>query len=167
MDYNVNKGMNYRGRLVVSIYKSLVKSKDLKHENTRLAGILGWCIEMLTASLIVNDDIMDNSVTRRGDLCWYNVEGVGLSAINDALLLENAVYALLKKHLRNTDCYVELMELFHEIMFIVFCGQTLDSLNAKKPVTAFTMETYKATVANKRAHFCLYLPFTVAIQLAG
>lgn len=167
MEYNLPKGKKNRGLITVLTYKSLVKSQDLKPENLRLAYILGWCVEMLNAFFLVNDDVMDSSITRRGQTCWHQLEDVGLTAINDALLMENAVYALLKKYFRNSDCYVELMELFHEITFITACGQNLDLLNAEKPVTTFTMDKYKATVANKTSYYTFYLPFAVAMHLAG
>ena len=35
------------------------------------ANALGWCIEWLQAYFLVADDMMDNSVTRRGQPCWY------------------------------------------------------------------------------------------------
>lgn len=42
-------------------------------------------------------------------------EGVGNIAINDAFMLEAAIYFLLKKHFRKLPCYVGLLELFHDV----------------------------------------------------
>lgn len=42
-------------------------------------------------------------------------EGVGNIAINDAFMLEGAIYYLLKKHFRKDSCYVGLLELFHDV----------------------------------------------------
>ena len=41
--------------------------------------------------------------------------GVGNIAINDAFMLEAAIYHLLKKHFRKEAYYVDLMELFLEV----------------------------------------------------
>lgn len=41
--------------------------------------------------------------------------GVGNIAINDAFMLEAAIYHLLKKHFRQEAYYVDLIELFHEV----------------------------------------------------
>jgi farnesyl diphosphate synthase len=43
---------------------------------------------------------MDSSLTRRGHICWYQKPGIGLDAINDALLLEASIYLLLKFYCR-------------------------------------------------------------------
>ena len=59
--------------------------------------------------------MMDQSVTRRDQPCWYRVEGVGLTATNDAFMLEASIYFLLKKHFRTEPYYVRLLELFHEV----------------------------------------------------
>ena len=59
--------------------------------------------------------MMDQSVTRRGQPCWYRVEGVSYIAINDSFMLEGAIYFLLKKHFRSDKCYVDLLELFHDV----------------------------------------------------
>lgn len=57
---------------------------------------------------------MDSSITRRGQDCWYRLPNVGTIAINDAFLLESAIYFLLKTHFRKQTYYVDLLEHFHE-----------------------------------------------------
>lgn len=59
--------------------------------------------------------MMDQSITRRGQPCWYRVQGVGNIAINDSFMLEGAIYHLLKKHLRSEPYYAHLLELFHDV----------------------------------------------------
>ncbi|XP_023178278.1 farnesyl pyrophosphate synthase [Drosophila hydei] len=167
MQYNVPRGKKNRGILTVLTYKNLVPAEDLTPENIKLAQYLGWCVEMLQSFFIMSDDVMDNSITRRGQKCWHRVESVGLIAINDAIMIENAMYAILKQHFSHLDCYVALMELFHEVTYITTCGQSLDLLNSNKSVSEFTMENYKAIVDNKTAHYSFYLPFALAMHLAG
>ena len=90
----------------------------------------------MQAWLLIADDIMDSSVTRRGRDCWYRrvgvlcfflwgslffiwaffyQEGVGLVAINDAFITESILYKLLKKHFRGETYYIDLVELFVEV----------------------------------------------------
>lgn len=61
---------------------------------------------------------MDQSVTRRGQPCWYKQDGVGNIAINDSFMLEAAIYHLLKSHFRQESYYVDLLELFHEVHYL-------------------------------------------------
>lgn len=110
---------------------------------------------------------MDNSTTRRGQLCWHKMERVGLIALNDALMIENVIYYLLKQYFRNMQCYVDLVELFHEITFITTCGQSLDLISSRNDVTTFTMDNYNSLVANKTSYYTFYLPVVLAMHLAG
>lgn len=63
---------------------------------------------------------MDASITRRGQPCWFRVEGVGNVAINDGCMLEMSIYFLLKKHFRKQPYYVDLLELFHDVRVASF-----------------------------------------------
>lgn len=84
----------------------------------------------LQAFFLVSDDIMDQSHTRRGQPCWFRKDKVGLIAVNDSFILESCIYLLLKKHFKATSCYVDLIELFHEVSFQTELGQLLDLLTA-------------------------------------
>lgn len=72
-------GKKNRGMAVVYTYKMLLdcknryKAKDLPAEvdKSDLARILGWCIEILQGFFLVHDDIMDQSLMRRSQPCWY------------------------------------------------------------------------------------------------
>ncbi len=50
-------------------------------------------------------------------ICYFCIcqEGIGLDAINDAFLLEGAIYRLLRRHCRGQLYYVHLLELFTEV----------------------------------------------------
>lgn len=68
--------------------------------------------------------MMDQSITRRGQPCWYRIEGVNYIAINDSFMLEAPIYFLLKKYFRAQPYYVNLLELFHEVSvscYLSFC----------------------------------------------
>ena len=69
----------------------------------------------LQAYFLVSDDIMDASITRRGQPCWYRVDGVGLMAVNDSLILEGAIFQMIRKHFRKESYYVDLIDLLHEV----------------------------------------------------
>lgn len=87
-------------------------------------------ISQLQAFFLVSDDIMDSSITRRSQLCWYRNPDIGMIAINDAFMLEAAIYHLLKVHFRDQPCYIDLVDLFHETTFQTECGQLLDLITA-------------------------------------
>uniref|UniRef100_A0A0A1XCJ1 Farnesyl pyrophosphate synthase n=1 Tax=Zeugodacus cucurbitae TaxID=28588 RepID=A0A0A1XCJ1_ZEUCU len=165
--YNLSLSNNKIGLIPVLTYKSLAKGDQLNPEHLKLAHILGWCFEMMICFILMVDDLVDKSTTRRGQLCWHTLEEVGLFAINDAILIENGLYELLNKHFRKLDCYVDLIELFHQNTFKCICGQSFDMLLTKKNVTTFNMETYDSLVMNKTSSHFFYLPVFVGLHLAG
>lgn len=151
----------------VLAYKLLAKPEDQTEENIKLAHVLGWCVEMYQAMFLIVDDIMDKSETRRGHKCWYKLDDVGYTAINDSIMIENGIYYLLKKYFSKESYYLDLIELFHEITFVTSIGQSLDLHTANLDVTQFTMLRYNAIVSNKTAYYTFYLPVALAMKMTG
>ncbi|KAK6219770.1 farnesyl pyrophosphate synthase [Colletotrichum tabaci] len=146
---------------------SLLLDKPLNEEEYFQAATLGWMTELLQAFFLVSDDIMDSSITRRGKPCWYRHEGVGMVAINDAFLLEAAIYTLLRKFFREHASYVDLLELFHEVTLQTELGQLCDLLTAPEEqvnLDNFSMEKYRFIVVYKTAYYSFYLPVALALH---
>ncbi|XP_060519528.1 farnesyl pyrophosphate synthase isoform X2 [Cylas formicarius] len=171
LQYTVPTGKKNRGLTVISSYNLLEDPQNLTPENLGLANILGWCVEMVQGFLVVVDDVLDESETRRGVACWYRQPDVGLSAFNDALMVENAVYALLKKHFRDHPAYLLMMELFHDVIFKTAMGQSLDLMcmdnNGKPKLDMFTMHRYTSIVRYKTAYYSFQMPVALAMYLAN
>ncbi|CCC68917.1 hypothetical protein NCAS_0B08330 [Naumovozyma castellii] len=173
LNYNTPGGKLNRGLSVVDTYAILKGYKsvsELSQEEYKKVALLGWCIELLQAYFLVADDMMDKSITRRGQPCWYKVENVGDVAINDAFMLEAAIYILLKKHFRNESYYVDLLELFHDVTFQTELGQLLDLITApedKVDLSKFSMKKHSFIVTFKTAYYSFYLPVALAMHMAG
>lgn len=133
----------------------------------RLAYLLGWCSEILNASILIYDDIIDQGNMRRELPSWHTLDDVGIIAATDAFLIEHCVFVILKKNFSHLRCYMELMELFHEVCFRSGCGKNMDIACSRKPVTAFKREIYDAMAVNKGSFYNFYLPFALAMHLAG
>ena len=74
----------------------------------------------LQGFFLVADDMMDGSTTRRGQPCWYQREDVGMTAINDAILLETCIYTLLHTHFHDQPNYLDTIDAFIYVS-ISFC----------------------------------------------
>lgn len=168
--YNSPGGKRNRGLSVVGSLRELLPASQLTQDMVQRALLVGWCIELLQAFFLVADDIMDASVTRRGQPCWYKKDGIGLDAINDSFLLEGSIYRLLRRHCRDQPYYIHLLELFTETSFQTELGQALDLMTAPPgqiDLNRFTMERYKAIVKYKTAYYSFYLPVASAMYIAG
>jgi farnesyl diphosphate synthase len=139
----------------------------LKPDEFRLSSTLGWLTEFLQAFFLVSDDIMDSSITRRGEPCWYRQAGVGMIAINDAFMLESSIYLILKKHFKSHPAYIDLVELFHEVTFQTELGQLCDLITAPEDevdLHRFSMDKYTFIVVYKTAYYSFYLPVALALH---
>lgn len=146
---------------------SLLLGKPLSEDEYFKAATLGWLTELLQAFFLVSDDIMDTSITRRGKPCWYRQDGVGMIAINDAFMLEAAIYTLLKKYFRSHPAYVDLIELFHETSYQTELGQLTDLLTAPEDnvdLDNFSMEKYRFIVIYKTSYYSFFLPVALALH---
>lgn len=170
LEYNVTGGKYNRGLTVLIAFRELVEPGKQDAESLGRALTVGWCVELLQAFFLVSDDIMDSSLTRRGQICWYQKPGIGLDAVNDALLLEACVYRLLKLCCRQQPYYLNLLELFLQSSYQTEIGQTLDLITAPQgnvDLGRFTEKRYKSIVKYKTAFYSFYLPVAAAMYMAG
>ncbi|KAB8731784.1 hypothetical protein FH972_026423 [Carpinus fangiana] len=170
LDYNVPGGKLNRGLSVIDSYKLLKEGKELTDDEVFLACALGWCIEWLQAYFLVLDDIMDNSVTRRGQPCWFRQPKVGLIASNDGIILRNHIPRILKKHFRQKPYYVDLLDLFNEVEFQTASGQMIDlitTLEGEKDLSKYSLPLHRRIVQYKTAYYSFYLPVACALLMAG
>jgi len=170
IDYSVPGGKLNRGLTVMAVHRTLL-GRDLTDLETARSSVLGWALEFLQAFFLVADDVMDDSRTRRGKPCWYKVPKVGKIAINDAFLLESCVFTLLKTHFGSDSCYVDLLELFLEVVQRTECGQLLDlttqAQDARVDLNRFTVDRYGLIVRYKTAFYSFYLPVALGMITSG
>ncbi|WFD34965.1 dimethylallyltranstransferase [Malassezia cuniculi] len=177
LEYNTPGGKLNRGLSVVDTVDILLcfndaneRTRELSEKEYFEAALLGWCVELLQAYFLVADDMMDASITRRGHPCWYRVDGVGNIAINDAFMLEAAIYYLLKKHFRERPYYVHLLELFHDITLQTEYGQLIDLITAPEDhvdLSKFSLDKHHLIVVYKTAYYSFYLPVALAMRMVG
>jgi farnesyl diphosphate synthase len=146
---------------------SQLLGRPLSLEEFKDLATLGWLTELLQAFFLVSDDIMDSSITRRGEPCWYRNPGVGMIAINDAFMLESSIYLILKKRFRSHPAYLDLIELFHEVTWQTELGQLCDLITAPEDdvdLNNFSMAKYTFIVIYKTAYYSFYLPVALALH---
>jgi len=173
--YTVKGGKAYSGTLVLSTVSVLCKQRSLEFKS-RIghAMVVAWCVEILQASFLIADDIMDKSTTRRGKLCWYKKAEVGDAlAINDAVMMESMAYHFLKRQFVSTPLlYIALVDLFREVSFVTELGQMLDlqcekSKGKQGALASFTPKLYQQIIVNKTAMYTFYLPIAAGMLLCG
>ena len=130
---------------------------------------------MPQAFFLVSDDIMDGSVTRRGQPCWYHKTG-GITAFNNSLILETCVYSIIRQYFRSEPSYLSLLENMLEVTKFTTYGQSLDTISANNftmvrgqegSLDPFTMDRYTAIVKYKTSFYSFYLPVVLAMNMAG
>ena len=127
------------------------------------------CSIQLQAFFLVSDDIMDASITRRGQPCWYRQPSIGMIAINDAFMLESAIYRLIKVHFRSEPFYIDLVDLFHKTTYQTEMGQLVDLITAledKVDLGKFSLERHKLIVIYKTTYYSFYLAVACAMLLS-
>ncbi|CAH2042351.1 unnamed protein product, partial [Iphiclides podalirius] len=170
LDYNLAGGKKNRGLTTVLAYETFEKPENITEESLRQSRTMGWCVEMLQAYLLMTDDIMDGSTTRRGVPCWYRLPEVGLGAINDTILMYTSIMEILKTHFGHTKQYTHIVNLFNETLMFTSVGQHLDYTMAqrkKNDYSLFTIERYNAIVKYKTSYYTFKLPVCLGMLLAN
>eukprot|EP00747_Dinoflagellata_sp_TGD_P073619 gnl/TRDRNA2_/TRDRNA2_157982_c0_seq1.p1 gnl/TRDRNA2_/TRDRNA2_157982_c0~~gnl/TRDRNA2_/TRDRNA2_157982_c0_seq1.p1 ORF type:complete len:434 (-),score=76.56 gnl/TRDRNA2_/TRDRNA2_157982_c0_seq1:279-1580(-) len=170
LQYNVKGGKMNRGLMVVTTGAELLRARGevpTSEQLTKLA-VLGVCVEWLQAWLLMTDDIMDESETRRGRPCWHRQPHVQTGmALNDALIVEMMVYRILKSHFGTASYYLQLVDLFHEKTFQTECGQLADTRCANMELKEFTLSRWTWISKYKTSFYSFYLPVALGMYFVG
>jgi farnesyl diphosphate synthase len=179
LNYTVKGGKMNRGLMVVESGVAIMGnnknsssgSGDQPLDNTTLCrlAVLGWTIEWLQAWLLVADDIMDSSVTRRGQPCWYKTLGdTWYIAINDAVTIESLVYKTIKKHFEyDSNILLQLLDLMMETTLQTELGQLSDTLCDILDLPNLTPDRWELIVTYKTSFYSFYVSVAFAMVLAG
>ncbi|XP_026742381.1 farnesyl pyrophosphate synthase 1-like [Trichoplusia ni] len=169
VDYMVTGGKLDRGLAVTAAYQFLEAPENITENKLHSARILGWCAEMTHAYLVIVDDIIDYSTTRRGKLCWHRQPHVGINAVNDSSLMYQALMELLSTQFGKTPEYMEMVKLINETIYITSIGQYLDcnsSYNKKKNnLDGFTMELFNTIAIKKTSYYTMRFPLYLGLLL--
>ncbi|KAL7750054.1 Farnesyl pyrophosphate synthetase [Sorochytrium milnesiophthora] len=170
LDHNVKGGKMNRGLAVIDTLTIIAEHQGRKLSETEVfkAHVLGWAVEW--ACFLVADDIMDQSLTRRGKPCWYRVEGVGYNAVNDAFLLESHIFRMIKKHFKTDAYYGDLLDLIHDVAYLTECGQLVDMITAPEGdvnLDRFSLSRHQWIVIHKTSYYSFYLSVAMAFLLGG
>lgn len=169
LEYNTQGGKMNRGLIVVETGVAILRHQGKEPTNSDLHrfAVLGWAVEYLQACMLMADDMMDGSVTRRGNPCYYKLEDVGMLNTNDFLMIEMFVYKLVKRHFGQEVVFPWIVDLFLETTFQTECGQLLDSICVNCTLEEFTTERWTLIVKYKTAFYSFYLPVALAMLVTG
>ncbi|XP_055679662.1 farnesyl pyrophosphate synthase-like [Lutzomyia longipalpis] len=151
--------------MVMDAFAEMAPKAALTEANRALSIFLGWCFEVFHGFSIILDDIIDGSTTRRGKSCWYKLDDVRMTAINDGILLQALVYEVLKKKFGSMQCYGGLQEAFHKAILISSMGENMELSTMHQDVLTFTMEQVRRIATKKTAHSSIYTPTELALNL--
>ncbi|EAY05887.1 Polyprenyl synthetase family protein [Trichomonas vaginalis G3] len=159
VDYTIAGGKCLRGLLSVFGFLELTGySPDSKEAEAAYA--LGWVQEILQASFLVADDLMDKSPLRRDKPCWYCLQENKYTAVSDSYFLENVLYMIIDKYFADfpVEVVLEIKHLLHITTLRTALGQYID-MHKKEP----TIDNWTLTVTNKTAYYTIWQPFLSGI----
>ncbi|KAK3271380.1 hypothetical protein CYMTET_20264, partial [Cymbomonas tetramitiformis] len=170
IDYNIVGGKMTRGLTVIHAVRCLKPELLEDEEMCFRFCALGWCIEWLQATFLIADDIMDDSITRRGKPCWYKVEHVKMNAVNDILMLEALMFRVLRMYFKGLPYYADIMDLFHDLGYDTTAGELCDLITApigQVDLDRYSMEKYNHIVKYKTSLYTFCLPVIGAMMCCG
>ncbi|KAL3267276.1 hypothetical protein HHI36_011407 [Cryptolaemus montrouzieri] len=165
LNYNVPTGKHIRAAILIAVYKSIMQENNIRSGNIREDFILAWCMEMMGTYILIMDDIVDNSETRRGKLSWFKFKDVGLNAINDATIIQMSLFEIINKYFSEHKYYKELVNVFLKVNLKTFIGQTLDC--ERLDLEKISKQRFNEVTDNKTGYYTFYFPMVLAMYLAN
>ncbi|VDK70899.1 unnamed protein product [Litomosoides sigmodontis] len=158
-DHSVCGGKFNRSMMLIRAYKALGGEQDEK----RLGMVtnIAACLELLQTFFLIEDDVMDEGISRRGKPCWHRLEGIGINGINDGLLLDCMVSYILS----SSQVPVAVRDAIDEARRVTVVGQILDS--DTKIIEDCTWQRHWTIAQHKTSHYTYFTPLQVAALLTS
>jgi geranylgeranyl pyrophosphate synthase len=157
-------GKGIRGRLVKLGYRIAGGNEDGEIEKIASA------FEMLHASLLIHDDVIDKGLTRRGKPTVYKALGENHYAVSQAICLGDMGFFTATKMIAESGFGSELkarvLSLFSDIMIDTIRGEMLDvklSLPGQEKLEEDVLTIHKL----KTAYYTVVGPLTIGAMLGG
>jgi farnesyl diphosphate synthase len=168
VEYNIVGGKLARARTVCESMRFCSNGyPSVSEDQKKAAVLLGWCVEILQAFFLIEDDVMDRGETRRGRPCWYKDSEVGIAnAINDGLLLEQVLYELIEQSPFTKPVSVKAHRKLRDASMRTVIGQHLDTCPPKSALE-FTRDQWLSVVRFKTAFYTFHLPCELGILVSG
>ncbi|XP_065205537.1 farnesyl pyrophosphate synthase-like [Planococcus citri] len=169
IEYNLTGGKYKRMKLFLNVCQNFTPKSKLTDEFILRSWILGYLPLMLTSSLIIIDDILDKSETRRMKPTWCRKTGVE-EASGHALMMSSAMQIILRTFFLNEPYYMPCLEVFNESFW---AGENVFALECKavdvlgKNKKYCTWETYDVLCAGLMASNAFKMPILAAMNMAG
>uniref|UniRef100_A0A1Y1JRY3 Uncharacterized protein n=1 Tax=Photinus pyralis TaxID=7054 RepID=A0A1Y1JRY3_PHOPY len=160
--YTVLKERRFRPSIVMEAYRAMESPENFSKEKLHLVTIFAWSIELMQSALITLDDIWDQSPMRGNDIPWYKKPNIGLTGINDGVILYESAFSLIKTYFSSQNVYTALMETLHQLSVGTAIGQYLDwkcKRDSKPTFENFNMQTYRGIARFKTASALVETPF--------
>ena len=159
VDYTSDGGKCIRGLLSVYGFLELT-GFDPDSEEAYPGYALGWVQELLQASFLVADDLMDKGEVRRNKPCWYKKTEKKYASVSDSYFLENVLYMIIDRFFKDYPLEVvyKIKSLILETTLRTAIGQYID-MKEKAP----TLDNWTLTVKNKTSYYSVWQPFISGI----
>ena len=163
LEANVGGGKMQRSFLLRSMADALVA----RGAGADPADVQAMCckVEVTQAFMLVEDDVMDRSRTRRGAPTWWKRVGEA-TAINDGLILM-ALGDCLMGEVGHAPTRERLRAAYDEVQLATTLGQAQDvAASDAGDASACTHERYEDIVTHKTAYYTFYDPIAAGVILA-
>ncbi|MDY6932895.1 MAG: polyprenyl synthetase family protein [Spirochaetota bacterium] len=173
-EYCIRKGKRVRPLLLLLSYLGYSRRKDNLDAIIRIASIL----EMMHSFLLIQDDIIDNSLIRRGsdalhvvsydrycDITWNSNIGRDVAIVMGDILFSNALEIIGELRI-NPRIKDEFIKLFAKTYELTACGQILDSLHSLPVRIDINSPAPMQISALKTAHYTILSPMLMGFLLS-
>ncbi|XP_035435535.2 uncharacterized protein LOC118266242 isoform X1 [Spodoptera frugiperda] len=171
LEYTLVGGKLGRGLMVPMGYKGFEEPEHFSEETLHSARVIGWCIEMLHSTFLILDDVMDGGKVRHGKPSWHLHRSVSVYAVNDAMMIQQAMRDVLDVYFRNSPIYNDLISYFNEAIYRATMGEHLDLCsNYNKEIDnmeIFNVSRVDDIAINKSSFYTFKLPIFVALFLVN